>query len=153
MNEVLNALLARAGVYEGTGINHEQERYDGRLELTPVLGVRGLQVKSRAVGEDGTVYHEEHSLIAPTRDGGLVLWSLNIHAPGALEMLYRRDEPVDGADHSFVFGSGDPADQAAYRVEVAFDLWPDGALTHRYAWGMPGEPFEARSAARLRPAG
>ena len=150
MEGVIEELVARTGRYQGSGSNHEDERYNGRLDLVPVLGGRGVVVMASASATDGTLFHEEHTLIAQTRDGLVGMWSMNIQQDGVLFLEFREDVPVGGAEHSYVFGHGDPADNSAYRIEIAFDLWADGDISQRYAWGMPGGKFSHRSGARMR---
>ncbi len=142
-------LASRAGRYEGPGRNAAGEEYRGELSIEPVLAGVGVVLRARALAPDGSVYHEEYSLLAMSPSGRLGMWSLNSQSRALLILEYRRDEPEEGAEHGFVFGKGYPNDRDSYRMEVTFDLWPGGDITHRFAWGVPGEEFGGRSAARL----
>jgi hypothetical protein len=46
MNNVVKALLAYKGEYEGQGINHEGQPFVGRLSLRPVVHDKGISVSS-----------------------------------------------------------------------------------------------------------
>lgn len=144
--EPITALAACAGRYAGRGVNHDDQPFAGALSLEPVVGGKGLALGFTATGDDGTVYHTEHSVIGPDVGGGLGLWTLTNNAPGMLHLALRRDgAEVDGCPRTLVFGVGDPADAGAFREEIALDLYADGRLGYRFAWGMPGGDFAPRS--------
>ena len=152
MSEVLEALCARAGRYVGQGINHEGEPFTGRLELRAVVGLRGVVLEFVASGVKGEVFHEEHTLIAPAADGQPALVTLSNNAPGLLVLPQRTDVAPHGEGCERVaFALGDPEERETLRLEQALDLWTDGDVSYRFAWGMPGGEFAERSAVRLRP--
>jgi hypothetical protein len=148
----IDALRDRAGRYTGRGINHDQQPFEGTLELSSVVSGKGLALTFTATGDDGTVYHEEHSVIGPGFDGALGLWTLCNNAPGMTALALRRDGEVEGCRRSLVFGVGDPDDEGSFREEIALDLHADGSLGYRFAWGLPGGEFAPRSGLRLSPA-
>jgi hypothetical protein len=143
----IEQLLARVGRYGGHGIDHEDQPFHGELELTALLGGRGLALTFRALGIDGATYHDERGWIAPDGDGRTRFWSLSTSTPGVLCHARRHGAPAAGTSATLVFGSGERAD--ALRIEVAFDLWPDGDVGYRYAWGLPGGEFLPRSSVRM----
>lgn len=149
MKNVINALYVRKGEYEGQGINHEGQPFVGRLSLGPVVHDKGISLTFTATGRDGTVYHQEQSLIALNAAEKLCLWNLNTNVPGLLEHSYRREEKPDGG-LSHVFGFGDPEAKNSFREEIGIDLWENGEISYRYLWGMPGGDFEPRSAVRMK---
>lgn len=152
MRRALQDFEERSGRYIGVGTNHVDEPYEGRLELLPLLRSAGVQIVASATGEKGTLYHAEHTILAPGADGQLRLFMLGIEMPGMRILEYRRDDALlIGSEASHVFGYGAPTDLDSFRMEIAFDLWPDGDVTHRFAWGLPGEEFADRSGCRLRP--
>jgi len=61
----------------------------------------------------------------------------------------RHGAPPEGVEATLIFGSGDREDTDVHRVEIAIDLWPDGALGYRTAWGLPGGAFLPRSQVRM----
>ncbi len=61
----------------------------------------------------------------------------------------RNGAPSDEVTASLVYGLGDRGDPTVVRIEVTLDLWPDGDITYRFAWGMPGGELKLRSAVRM----
>ncbi len=150
MNDPVDALLARVGSYAGHGINHEDEPFHGELDLAALSDGRGVTLKVRAVGIDGTVYHDERLWIAAAESGELTLWSIHTNGAGVRRHIRRHGAPVSGADATWVFGFGDLGAHRGYRQEIALDLWPDGDISYRVAWGLPGGEHQPRSAVRMR---
>lgn len=146
----LDRLLARVGHYGGHGINHEDQPFHGELCLESILSDGAIALSFRAVGIDGTVYHEERSWIGPDEDGALSLWSLSTQAAGVRRHRQRHGGNPEGVEASLVFGLGDRTDASVLRIELALDLWPDGDIGYRFAWGLPGGAFEPRSRVRMR---
>ncbi len=151
MKAIVKTLTTYAGEYTGQGINYEGQPFIGQLSILPVVTDHGVAVKFTAKGLDGTLFHEEQSLVAPSLSEKLSLWNFNSNVPGLLEHQFRRDEKVDGAIHSFVFGFGNPKEHGSFREEVAIDLWPNQEVSYRYSWGLPGGSFESRSSVRMKP--
>lgn len=145
---LFKALDFAFGTYRGHGSNHENEAFAGTFKLEPILAGRGFQVRFLATAADGTLFHAEHSLIAPDEQGTLCLWNFNSNAPG---MLCHRLEAIrqkDGLQASFVYGKLE--DGASFRERVTLTINDDGSLRYAYAWGMPGGDFAERSALTLR---
>lgn len=148
MDETLRLLAAREGAFGGDGINHEGQTFRGEIVIAPVIGARGVAIDFRATGLDGTLHHEEHSLVAPALDGILTHWlfcsNLPAMAPHSLRGCDRDSDRV-----TIRFGLNDPEDLTLFREEIAIDLWENGDVGYRYAWGMPGAPYGDRSALRM----
>jgi hypothetical protein len=147
---VLHALLARVGHYAGHGINHEDEPFHAELHIVSLDVQPGVTLKFRAVGIDGTVYHDERTWIALDTDDTVALWSIHTNGGGVRKHARRPAAPVEGAVLTLVFGFGALADRTCYRQEIGIDLWPDGDISYRYAWGLPGGDHQPRSTVRLR---
>ena len=155
MKNLIQTLIDRQGTYEGRGINHEGQPFIGKFTLSPIVDGRGVAFQFIATGLDGSIYHQEQSFIAFSMAENCSLWNLNSNMPGLVEHKYLKDEDVFGAEHSYVFGFGDPNNQSAFREEITIDLWPKSSafkseITYRYAWGMPGGKFEPRSSVRMQ---
>lgn len=151
LRTILEELARRSGAYRGEGHNQDHEAFVGRLEVEPVVGARGIRVEFDAHGLDGTLFHREHTWIAPTPDGDLCLWTLNSNMPGVLCHRLRRDGGLD--PRVVTFGIGEVGDRAVYREEISIEIWNDGSLGYRYAWGLPSGKFEDRSSVRMVPLG
>ncbi|MBX2797294.1 MAG: hypothetical protein KTR31_06500 [Myxococcales bacterium] len=145
----IDGLLARVGRYGGHGINHEEEPFHGELVLQPLPGDRGVSLEFRAVGIDGTTYHHECAWIAPNAQGETVLYAIHANGGGVMQYERRHGTPPEGCDQTVVFGVGQPAEADELRLEVAIDLWPDGDLSYRHAWGLPGGDYKPRSDVRM----
>ncbi len=147
----LHALLARIGHYAGHGINHEDEPFHAELHLASLDVQPGVTLHYLAVGIDGTVYHDERTWIALDDTRRLALWSIHTNGDGVRKHVHRHGANVKGALLTLVFGYGNPLDANCYREEIAIDLWPEGELSYRYAWGLPGGDHRPRSSVRLKP--
>mgnify|MGYP005649090357 CR=1 FL=1 len=150
MSGFLEALVARAGHYRGEGKNHDDQTFIGRLELSPIIRGLGVQIAFSATGLDGEVYHEEVTLVAPGQSGEPSLVTLCSNAPGLLTLPIRTLGTGEDDETTAVFGLGAREDLDAFRMEIAFDLWPGGDMTYRFGWGLPGDSFEPRSSVRMR---
>lgn len=159
----LRPLVERAGRYAGHGIDHQHQPFHGELAVQP-LSPFAVKLWFRAVGIDGTVYREEHSWIARDEDGRLSLWLIDLSEPGddepsadepsagrCLQHTLRFGAPPEGTLASLVFGRGSWAEEDQYRAEIALDLWPDGAVSYRRAWGLPQQAYAPRLAVRMSP--
>lgn len=145
------ALLPWAGTYLGQGTNHEGEAFTGQLRLKGVVGGLGLRLHFRALLADGTLVHEEESLISHSLEGGWTLWCLNTNAPGAYaHKLVAGPLPL-GATQAFVFEHGNVDDITSFRERITLSLHPEGALGYAYAWGLPGGEFAERSGLVMKP--
>lgn len=149
MTDVLRSLLRRAGRYGGHGINHEDEPFYGELELSDLLGGHGVSIRYRASGINGTPLHDERTWIAATAEGTLALWTISSNASQVMRHELAADHDSTDCERVLKFRLGDPADRSIYRNQVTLELFHDGKLGYRYAWGMPGQAFEDRSAVTL----
>ena len=150
--DFLSLLATKTGHYHGDGINHEGSAFHGKFLLTTRFGGKGLTIDFSATGKDGTVYHEEHSLLSLNSAGKPALWILSNNHPAILEHHLMASPAASGAAHSFSFATGSANDINSFREIVTIDLWPDDSITYRYAWGMPGQPFADRSGVRMKKA-
>lgn len=146
---LLQTLAARSGRWQGRGINHEQEAFTGTLQIEPLVGGAAVLLRYRATLDDGSVAHEEASLLAPGPDGVACLWPVMSELPVVLPHV--RQPPHDDAMRG-VFASGPRDDAEAFREEITLAFEPGGTLWFAHAWGLPGGAFADRSWCRLSPA-
>lgn len=149
MKEILSQLSSIVGSYSGNGINHEGQQFKGTLTLKPLLGGRGFSIHFTATGQDGTVYHQEESTIAPSMNEKLTLWNFNTNSPALLGHELRGSNPKPESIASLVFGFNKPTDTATFREEIALDIWNNKEISYTYSWGMPGGEFKERSGVRM----
>ncbi|MGE4131047.1 MAG: VOC family protein [Bdellovibrionales bacterium] len=149
MKDGLKALLAAVGHYQGEGINHEGQAFQGTFILKSKLGGQGLDLSFLAKGKDGDIFHQEESVIAPSLDEKLMLWNLNNNVPGLVSHELRPCELKQGAKTSLRFGFGEVSDKSRFREEISIDLWNNGDVSYTYFWGLPGGEFKERSGVRM----
>ncbi len=149
MKTLLSQLNETIGTYVGEGTNHEGQIFTGRLQIQPLLENRGSQLHFSAIGKDGTVYHKEDSMIAPSIQEKLTLWNFNTNSPGLVPHELRKSDAKDGAQLSLVFGFNQPSDKSTFREEVTLDIWDKNSLSYTYSWGLPGGEFQERSGVRM----
>ena len=146
---VLHFLSSLVGEWVGSGTNHSNEQFNGQLKLMPVVHGLGYNLLFEATGLDGSQYHQEFTLIAIDGTGLLKLWTLNSNVPGVLEHELRFDGAFEGSTRTLAFVHCEIEEDGMFREEIAIDLWPDGQLGYRYAWGMPGGDYGHRSGLRM----
>jgi len=134
----------------GAGINHENQKFVGTIEISPAIQGRGLQIEFKAIGDDGTVYHEETSLLGPSFDGKPCLFVLSNNHPGVTPHTLKSEEKTHDKT-SYVFGFGNIEDRSSFREEITMDVWNDGSVEYAYSWGLPGGEFKRRSGAKMLP--
>lgn len=148
MREHFLNLLSKQGIFVGKGRNHENQPFTGTLTLTSILSGRGIQIQFEAKGNDGTVYHSEHSLISFADDEKLHMWNLNSNVPCVLQHKFDRvDKVTEGTAYIFSYNNKD--NLKVFREEIAFEIFDDGQIGYRYSWGMPGQHFAPRSGLKL----
>lgn len=145
----IQTLCARAGQYIGKGLNHDSENFIGELFIEPIVEGKGLRLKFKASGDDGLIYHQEETLIAPSEDEGICLWTLNNNIPFIYKHKFREINKVEGAETTLAFFYNNPEDLNLFREQIAIDLWPNGDITYRYSWGIPGGDYKERSGSRM----
>ncbi|MGO9455275.1 MAG: hypothetical protein ACLQDV_30135 [Candidatus Binataceae bacterium] len=174
MATIIEEFASFEGRYEGEGIDHTGSKFSWMVTLIPVVGDLAVAILGLATAPDGSTLHEEHSIIAPLRAGVIAMWTINrngrlmwqlqlrrIVGPRdawffdddtsrALALAEKTETPAPDSPRTYVFGMGDPADIKSYRIEITIELFPDGALGYRYAWGEPGGEFADRWSGRLR---
>jgi hypothetical protein len=121
MKELLKNLFDRAGSYEGFGINHEGQRFRGVLNLVPQIEGKGVSIDFCATGDDGTVYHKEHSILGITPLETLSLWVMSNNHPGVIEHQHVEDKFTSGAEKSFSFRFGDTGNLNSFREVISLD--------------------------------
>lgn len=146
LSQLPGALSLACGTYSGRGSNHSGEAFAGTLVLEPVLAGQGFQLRYLATGRDGSLFHAEHSLLAPDAEGHWCLWNFNTNSPGLLCHRLVTWQPQSGLAQ-FVYG--DLSDTTQFREQISLGLESGGSLSYAYAWGLPGGDFAARSGLTL----
>jgi hypothetical protein len=166
-HDQLDILRKRAGIYMGHGINHENKKFKGDLELRNVVNNKGVSLKYKAVGTDGVefnkettlynsetiLYNEEWTLICSDSDNKLCLWTLNNNIGTMAKFDLRRYRHVSNKHQLFIFGYGEADDNAVFREEITIELWDNGDLSYNYSWGEAGGMFLSRSTIRMKKIG
>lgn len=149
MREIIQQLALRAGKYEGKGINHDNQEFFGTFEIKPIINNQGLAISFIAKGTDGTIYHQESTTIAFSDQEELCLWTLNNNVPFQYVHKFETCTTVENAINTFKFNYNTPEETNKFRESIYIDLWDNGDISYRYAWGMPNGEFAERSGLRM----
>lgn len=147
---LISKLKEHTGFYSGRGINHEEQPFTGTLAISEIVGGVGISIAFKAVGEDGTIYHEELSTIAPDLTGKIGLYNLDSNMPGLVHHILLRDEENGSGGRKAIFSFGQRSDVQSFREEITLETIDRDSIEYRYAWGMPGGEFADRSGAVMR---
>jgi hypothetical protein len=149
---LISALLAQPRRFAGAGVNHEGERFTGRLEIEPLVAGRALLLRYTATRDDGRHLHAEATLLAAGADATLCLWPVMEELAFVLPHAQIHASEDAAGTSSAVFASGRRDAIDGFREEITIELDAAGQLVYAHAWGMPGGPFADRSRCTLAPA-
>jgi hypothetical protein len=146
--DLIRALASGPKSFKGEGINHEGERFIGHLQVQPLVEGSAVLLSYIAKLPDGSVVHEEASLVGRQQDGTLCLWPVMSELP-AVCPHQQRSESSGEQTETVVFAFGDRDDRDAFREEISISVSQKGTLTYAHAWGLPGGEFADRSSCLL----
>ncbi len=144
------AFKAMSGKFVGRGINHELQPFTGILQAKPVSQYCGIALEFQAIGDDGTAYHSEASLLGKTTQGTLGLWVLSSNHPGVFERTLLHADSLQNQGFVWVFGFGKRDDKAIFREEIRIECQPSLSVKYVYSWGLPGGNFAERSGVLMK---
>jgi hypothetical protein len=144
MSDCIAFLAKLCGTWEGSGVNHEGQRYTGQLILDPQINPLAMLLHFTATGADGAVYHRETLMLGVQPDGSAAAYSISNNIPGMASF-----QVTQPASQSLNLTLGNLEDPVSFREVITFRLEPGGELFHGYSWAMPGEPMQDRSSALL----
>lgn len=144
-NNLISKLKEHSGFYSGHGINHEGQPFTGTFAISEIVGGVGISIAFKAVGEEGTIYHEEFSTVAPDLTGKIGLYNLNSNMPGLVHHILLHCEVNNSGDYKAIFSFGQRSDTQSFREEITLEIIDRDSVGYRYAWGMPGGEFADRS--------
>jgi hypothetical protein len=144
VNAQKEKLAGICGKFVGRGINHEGQPFTGIFEANRVSTNGGLSLSFQAVGDDGTIFHAEKSLMGPGVHGKLGLWVLSTNHPGIFERQLTTEDTLAGG-FVWVYGFGKRDDRSTFREEIRIECAFGKSLKYVYSWGMPGGDFAERS--------
>ena len=152
MSGIMKNLAGHCGKFEGEGVNHEGNRFVGRLQISSVPNVQSIQIEFHAQTMDGLPFHQERTTIAFNPKETLCLWSINSNNPHMLQHELRQEDVTEaGSCQVYVFGYGDPGDRTEFREEITLEVWNSGEIGYHYAWKMPDSDVETRLSVNLSP--
>lgn len=134
----------------GHGINHENQKFTCSFEISPVVSGKGAELKFKALGMHGTVFHEEFSIIGPGFDGKPCLFVLSNNHPGVTPHNLKKTDATERLQQ-FIFAFGDKTNKKTFREKIALTIWNDGSTEYKYSWGLPDGEFAERSVAKMQP--
>lgn len=134
-------ILAATGRYAGEGITLNRQKFHADFSIEPMPGGKTARISFRATGQDGTVFHDEVSVLTPTPDDKLMLQ----------DRVFIKRQAELGAKEGFVFRLNNSAEHDVLREEICLSLYANGDLGYRYSRGLPGKEFGFYSSVRLKP--
>ncbi len=148
MKNSLKILKEYLGHYQGQGINHEGEKFNGNFELTEIAEGAGYQIKFQAKSLDSKkIFHSEVSTLSATVSGEFALFNLNSNTPFMCEhKLVTNEIKSDHLQLKFRFGNIE--DKNSFREEILLSA-VDKTISYQYSWGLPGGTFAERSKVTL----
>ena len=141
---IVTELKKYIGEYSGEGINHEQQKFLAEFKLGKIVSGKGFELNFLAKGTDGSMFHEEKSLLCSSLDETLTLWNFNNNCPGLVPHKLDSVKKTDGG-LELKFNYNDLSNQNLFREEVKLQLFDDGNMGYHYSWGMPEGEFKERS--------
>ena len=138
------------GTFEGVGLNHEGQVFNGVLEIRPQIKDKGLSIDFKATGVDGTIFHQEHSLLGLTPMQSLSLWVMSNNHPGVMEHRLTEESLTSAPTQKLHFHFGDFGQLNSFRETISLELETNGDISYTYFWGMPGGEYKERSRVKLR---
>ena len=162
--DILEVFTGKEGSYTGSGINHEQREFTGHLELKRIINGRGIEIKFKAVGTEGTelnepttlysketiLYNEENTIIAYDSENQLCLWTLNSNIPSMVKFDLRRYGEIPGKKYIFIFGFEDPDVNVVFPEEISIEISINDELIYNYSWGHADGTFLSHSSAKMK---
>ena len=146
---LVERLSSLAPVFRGVGLNHEQEEFAAEMRIETLVNGSAVLLRYKATLLDGSVAHEECTLLGAGPDGNLCLWPVMSELPTVLPHMH---QAATGAGAGrFTFASVLRGDLSCFREEITIELGEDGSLTYSHAWGMPGEAIAPRSSVCMLP--
>ena len=162
--DLLDIFNGRDGSYMGFGSDLDERQFRGELEVKHIAGGKGISLKFKAVGINGTdfnnpinlfnqdtiSYNEEYSTIAYDTDNRLSLWTISSNIPTMVKFGLRRYREVSQDKHIFIFGFGEPDDGSVFREEITIELSGNNEFAYNYSWGQSDGMFLARWSAIMK---
>lgn len=146
---LLAALLRNPRNYAGQGVNHEQERFHGVLEIQPLINNSALMLHYTATREDGMLVHSESTLLASNAEGKLCLWPVMAELPFVLPHPQTSQTRHDDGTLVVVFSSGPRDAVDVFREDITIEVGANGQIRYAHSWGMPRGAFAERSSCNM----
>jgi hypothetical protein len=144
---IFNQFRSRSGHYEGEGMDSEGEELASRLTIDSMQAGNGIAVTLMATRSDGSIYHEERSLLVAGASNYVTLTNTfpNIH-----ELALRSTKGLDDGGIRCLFRRGDVKRKSSLPIELAIELWGNGDVGFTYLWGLAGQPYKVQLSARMQ---
>ena len=138
METIIDQVVRAAGHYEGRGDGIESGPFGGVVDIRPLLGGRGAELTYTATAPDGSVLHEEHTVLALDMwSGEPTLYVLCAELEGLGELLQASET---------TFSNGRGVDSLQLRIELRLD---GDVLHYAWSWGAPGDDVVERTRVAL----
>lgn len=140
MSDILVQLTTLPGLYRGRGDGAESGPFVARIDVTSVVGRRGVALDYEAVSDRRGVQHHEHSVLAAGDDGRLSLHVLCSELPGVVRFAER-------SAGEFV------AYQGSLQARIVVTVPAPGRLVYSWWWSRDDAPAREQLRADVRRTG
>ncbi len=138
METIIDQVVHAAGHYEGRGDGAESGPFSGVVDIRALLEGRGAELTYTATAPDGTLLHEEHTVLALDMwSGEPTLYVLCAELEGLGELLQVGET---------TFSNGRGVDSFQLQIELAIE---GDVFQYAWAWGAPGDDVVERSRVTL----
>lgn len=137
-------------LWKGAGVNHVGEHFSAEFVIRPLFEGTGFLLWFRARGSDGTIYHEDVSLVGFDSHGREAMASVSTNIPYLQSFTAKANNASKIG--RFEVCHGDVNDVSVFRERVSLESVDEHTIRYNFAWGMPGEEVLPRSSAALHPA-
>lgn len=148
----------------GIGVNHENKKFKGDLEIKPLMGNLGVLIRYKAVGTEGfefndertlynkdtILYNEEITIICRDSNNEVSLWTLNSNIGTMHKFDLRRFRFINKNRNVIIFGFGGKLEEEVLREEITIETWENGDISYNYSWGDAEGVFISRSTVRMK---
>jgi hypothetical protein len=138
MDTIIDRVVRAAGRHEGPGDGIESGPFSAVVEVRALQGGRGAELTYVATAPDGSLLHEEHTILALDMWSGeptLYVLCAELEGMGQLSQVSETTF-TNGRDHE--------------SLQLRIELRVDGDTLHYiWSWGSPGDELVERSRATV----
>jgi hypothetical protein len=98
---LVKRLMSLGQVFRGEGFNHEQEEFAAEMRVETLVNGSAVLLRYKATLLDGSIAHEECTLLGAGPDDNLHLWPVMSEWPNVLPHMHQPTAAVGGGRFTF----------------------------------------------------